>query len=574
MTWRSNLRTPVVLFIVLMALAVDSAHGKTIHVKVGGTGNGSSWATAYGSLQDALDDAEPNDNIWVAEGTYKPTKLFDPYDLRSATFQMKNNVEIYGGFPATAEPSLDDRDPNTCETVLSGDLSGNDVEPAEPKDLSGDPCRAENSWHVLLGARGTLDGFSITGGNANGGWEYECGGGYYGSGNIVNCTFSSNYGSRGGAIYGNNSTIDNCIFKENAASIGGGIALFGNTPTITNCSFTNNWAYIGGSAVQGYNSDYTINDCRFEDNSGATIYNDIGEPTVDNCIFRGNNGTAIHNEDARPSILNCMFINNDGRGICNYSVWCEPKITNCIFTGNGGGIHNQLSGGTVTNCTFSGNKALSYGGGLYYEMAPFGPYPKTTNCIFWGNTAPSGPQIYAVGPAQVTYSNIQGGYPGIDNIDNDPCFANPGYWDSNGTPVDVNDDFFVPGDYHLKSQAGRYDPSTQIWIYDDVSSLCIDAGNPGCPEANEPSPNGSRINMGAYGGTAEASKSPEYWRSIADMTNDWIVDSNDLKVFVDYWLETGECIPSDFDRSQFVDFNDFAIFGGQWGQEGPGPGIK
>jgi hypothetical protein len=70
--------------------------------------------------------------------------------------------------------------------------------------------------------------------------------------------------------------------------------------------------------------------------------------------------------------------------------------------------------------------------------------------------------------------------------------------------------------------------------------------------------------MGAYGGTAEASKSPENWRSIADLNNDWVVDSSDLKVYVDYWLETGECIPSDFDRSQFVDFDDFAILGLQW----------
>lgn len=65
--------------------------------------------------------------------------------------------------------------------------------------------------------------------------------------------------------------------------------------------------------------------------------------------------------------------------------------------------------------------------------------------------------------------------------------------------------------------------------------------------------------MGAYSGTAEASKSPANWRSIADMTNDWVVDSNDLKVFVDYWLKAGQCIPGDLDRSQSVDFADFAL---------------
>jgi hypothetical protein len=70
--------------------------------------------------------------------------------------------------------------------------------------------------------------------------------------------------------------------------------------------------------------------------------------------------------------------------------------------------------------------------------------------------------------------------------------------------------------------------------------------------------------MGAYGGTAEAGKSPANWGNIADITNDWVVDSNDLEVFTDYWLESGECTPSDFDRSKIVDFNDFALLAGNW----------
>jgi hypothetical protein len=101
-------------------------------------------------------------------------------------------------------------------------------------------------------------------------------------------------------------------------------------------------------------------------------------------------------------------------------------------------------------------------------------------------------------------------------------------------------------------------------MQDAVTSPCIDAGNPGCPLGDEPVPNGNRRNMGAYGGMAEASKTPENWRSIADLTNDWVVDSNDLKVFVGYWLETGECIPSDLSRNQLVDFTDFALFSGSW----------
>jgi hypothetical protein len=123
------------------------------------------------------------------------------------------------------------------------------------------------------------------------------------------------------------------------------------------------------------------------------------------------------------------------------------------------------------------------------------------------------------------------------------------------------------GDYHLKSQAGRWDPNSQNWVLDNVTSPCIDAGNPGCPLGDEPNdPNNIRINMGAYSGTDEASKSPPNWRNIADVTNNWVVDSNDLKVFVDYWLQMGECIPSDFNRSKFVDFKDHALLALNWGQ--------
>jgi hypothetical protein len=75
-----------------------------------------------------------------------------------------------------------------------------------------------------------------------------------------------------------------------------------------------------------------------------------------------------------------------------------------------------------------------------------------------------------------------------------------------GDPRDLADQW-IDGDYHLKSQAGRWDPNTGSWVQDDVTSLCIDAGDPNSPIGEEPFPNGGRINMGAYGGTAEASRS-------------------------------------------------------------------
>jgi hypothetical protein len=208
----------------------------------------------------------------------------------------------------------------------------------------------------------------------------------------------------------------------------------------------------------------------------------------------------------------------------------------------------------VTNCTFSGN----IGGGMRNDS---GSTPIVTNCIFWGNT---GGSFDGSSSPIVTFSDVEGGFLGTGNIDADPCFIDAGYWDNNDTPGDPNDDIWVDGDYHLKSQAGRWDPNSESWVTDANTSLCVDAGNPGCPVGSEPMPNGNRINMGAYGGTPTASKSPADWRSTADLTNDWAVDFNDLAVFVDYWLGASQCVPSDLNRSEFVDFADYAIFADNW----------
>jgi len=98
------------------------------------------------------------------------------------------------------------------------------------------------------------------------------------------------------------------------------------------------------------------------------------------------------------------------------------------------------------------------------------------------------------------------------SINIDPCFADPGYWADVDDPkiaVEPNDPnaVWIDGDYHLKSQAGRWDPVSESWIQDDITSPCIDAVDPNSPIGHEPFPNGGIINMGAYGGTPQASKS-------------------------------------------------------------------
>ncbi len=162
-------------------------------------------------------------------------------------------------------------------------------------------------------------------------------------------------------------------------------------------------------------------------------------------------------------------------------------------------------------------------------MASQSSHLEFLNCILWGNVIsgnkPS--QIMTASNADenqypsvtVTFCNVQedpalietNTEPTINwergNIQSDPLFAQRGSWDSNDTPNYWFDDCFQEGDYHLKSQTGRWDPNSAGWVQDDVTSPCIDAGDPNSPVGAEPVPNGGRINMGAYGGTAEASKS-------------------------------------------------------------------
>ncbi|MCK5175563.1 MAG: hypothetical protein KAR47_19365, partial [Planctomycetes bacterium] len=141
-----KLLTAISLCLIIAATST-AASANIIYVKQDATGNGTTWTNAYGNLQNALDTAISNDEIWVAAGTYKPDPngLADP---REATFQMINGVGIYGGFPAGGG-NWEDRDPNTYETILSGDLLGNDNPATTVEDLLDDPCRADNCYHVF-----------------------------------------------------------------------------------------------------------------------------------------------------------------------------------------------------------------------------------------------------------------------------------------------------------------------------------------------------------------------------------------------------------------------------------------
>ena len=307
-------------------------------------------------------------------------------------------------------------------------------------------------------------------------------------------TITDGYQARGGGIYFSDCAgpaVTNCTFRENRAFLGGG-AYAESGPTLRNCTFTGNSADGGGGL---YNSgDKT--DC---------------DPVVTDCTFVRNaatsNGGGMYNfgRGAKPVVTNCQFIDNSvsdgGGGAVRNNISASPTFVNCLFASNsaatfGGAIRNSNSGSTeLTNCTFGRNSAPN---GTAFASTPDDGDSQSpcvlqvVNCILWD----AGDEVYNADESvvNITFSNVRlaarGDYPGRGNIDADPQFA------------DVDSD-----DYHLRSQAGRWDNDTQSWIRDATTSPCIDAGDTAMLPDLEPAPNGGLINMGAYGGTIRASKS-------------------------------------------------------------------
>jgi hypothetical protein len=244
--------------------------------------------------------------------------------------------------------------------------------------------------------------------------------------------------------------------------------------------------------------------------------------------------------------------------------------------------------------------------------------PIVKNCIFWGDTPD---EIFPNGePADVNYCDIKGGWSqgDGDSLHDDPCFADPcagdyhlksahGRWDARayvgyrkvdlnsdgavnlrdfsgfaglwrrkgrGLPVDLDTDGDVDV-YDLKAFVENYldvNDSRDLWLDDATdpnenwTNPCIDAGDPDSEEwRRELWPHGERINIGAYGGTPEASMSSSNSGSIFDLAdpND-IIDFADFAILAANWRRRTSPVPGDFNRDGIIDFNDLAVFVERW----------
>ena len=173
-----------------------------------------------------------------------------------------------------------------------------------------------------------------------------------------------------------------------------------------------------------------------DQNAGGGVFNrsppgnpSLSRPVLVNCVIRRNSGKVaggMWDFRGEPTLINCAFIRNRttgdfGDGGAIYTVNGAPTLIQCIFVGNsakrGAGIWNQ-SDSILTGCVFYGNSAELFGGGLStsFDLAI------GTNCIFWNNT-PEQVAESAGGTTALAYSCVQGGWPGVGNIDADPLFV-------------------------------------------------------------------------------------------------------------------------------------------------------
>ncbi|MBB3842005.1 parallel beta-helix repeat protein, partial [Runella defluvii] len=374
---------------VVLTAPVCCPNGNTLYVNAsvsGGTGDGSSWTNAYASLSNALAVAHACNvvkTIKVAQGTYKPTKKpfnagveMSTTDGRDVTFHIPDGVTIEGGYNATGS-----RDIAANATILSGDIDNNDVLDANGKITSGN---ATNAYHVVLasaastgGVGVTIDGFSITGGNANGS-----------SGITVNGTSIPRVG--GGGIctaFGTNTLSNNTLYNNTASYGGGGILTFHGTNTLSNNTLYNNTATNYGGGIYTFESTNTLSNNTLYNNtaslSGGGIYTYYGTNTLSN--------NTLYNNTA----------NNNGGGIC--TAFGTNTLSNNIFWANKKGTDATVAG---ADYYVEGSNGNTFKNNLLQLAATNYPQTAAANSSAIG-TGASG-NIFAQDPGFVSTTNFAG----------------------------------------------------------------------------------------------------------------------------------------------------------------------
>ncbi len=377
----------------------NTSHAVTYYVNQSATGNGNgfSWANAFPNLQSALSVAIFGDEIWVAAGTYKPTTTTDI----NVAFEMRNGVNLYGGFSGT-ETAINQRNIDQNPTTLSGDIG----QIGSVIDNSQSIMRILNMTSDFV-----LDGFRIISA-------------YDPSGN-------------GGGIYAEGNQASNI--------------------TIRNCFFFNNYAYRAGGACFLDESNVTFEDCRFISNSSD--YNGGGAIYADNvsdsnlyfyrCEFIGNTGDIpVITFDGPELIMDRCIINNNtansrdiivvGTDTTNFQLTNSLIVGNLVTSSSSRIISTYCStfdAINFVNVTIAHNRNSSSVGATTEPVRSYNRGININNSIIYGNTSYNLRQIDSGN--YINNSIIEGGYGTGTNVMNiDPLFANAS--SLNNSPFDLS----------------------------------------------------------------------------------------------------------------------------------------
>ncbi|MCU0915909.1 MAG: hypothetical protein MUC88_15315 [Planctomycetes bacterium] len=451
-----------------------------VDARATGLQDGSTWPNAFKSLQDALAAAQVGNEIWVAQGVYKADKgtrvlVGD----RTATFAIGSGVRVKGGFAGLGQPDPNQRDIVLYETVLSGDLKGDDKPVRNAYDLYSELSRTDNSFHVVsfrdAGRTTVLDGVVVTAGN-----------GLEGAGMhlvrshpaLSQCTIRAN---RAGALSGDG---------LEGWGLGAGIACYRSDPVLSECVFLSNWAGSEGGGLHSLESRPTLVGCLFQDDQagawGGGLYCQDSNSVLLNCTFRANGaaegGAVACDEGCDTRVTGCRFLGNAAHdsGGAVFAAGRDLSIANSIFSGNlafvdGGAVALARGTAALTNCTF--NRNVAEGKQVGQTLAVTQASAKLTNCILWGQTSDAQRQIVLTGTtdgkAELTVSrcDVTGGTSSVlrqgttaftwaaGNMDADPRFQDAAGADKvagtkdddlrlrSGSPcVDAGDNTAVPAD--------------------------------------------------------------------------------------------------------------------------------
>ena len=468
-----NLSAHFVLTLLLCCFCIATSSAATKYVKPTGndSNNGNSWAQAYQTLQKALEAAAASgDEIWIAAGTYYPSKdetgSASPSDNRKKVFYINKDVAIYGGFNGT-ETARSQRNWNTNIVTLSGDIGtiGSST---------------DNCYHVVkiynVSNAMTLNGVQITGGNASasGSTADGIGGGIIIQGTdgvsssplINNCRIYANSASNGGGVgafsLNNGSSIPdffNCIIdNNNATGVAGGVYNFsdGNfmgTPfsvaTFEHCTFYENNS-VSSTARVGYSFA--------ADDGGASLF-------IINSIAWGS-ATGVYFSKSTFGATHLQY--SLSKGGCNGNTNCVGVILSSdpLFV-------NAAGGNLRLNAS---SPAIDVAGTEYFNSPSNVDYdnnPRPVGCTDYGAFEYTTSSALTV----TCYRDLDGdgyGVPGTSKVFCTSCGTG---WADNTNDCDDS----VPiGSSYAINQSGAFAPlsgtGTTVTLADDEASIPIPIG--------------------------------------------------------------------------------------------------